>query len=330
MNILLVKMGESMFNRSIWEGIARAFASLGHRVEVTDADAVAPASSGATWPDLLFVVHGGTVAVETIDRFREHDVVTAVYLLDEPYEVDRSIQWARHYDLVFSVDRATVPVHQAYSTSSFLPLGYDSERFHPRGRAYASDILVLGSPFEHRLQFLAPLRSRWGRYVTWVGPGWRPFCPQGRHVEQLVTPDICARFYRGANVVVNVHRDSFWSHYGEMNGGRLRATHLNPRFWEAAACGAFQLTSYRQDLERFFPSHASRESFETSDDLDALLERYWDAPDERQRLALEGTNALVSHSYRSRVHEVLSLIHPLDPAHQDRHLGSLHAEGKVI
>ena len=39
-----------------------------------------------------------------------------MYLLDEPYEVDNSVKWARYYDWVFTVDRATVDIHGAAFT----------------------------------------------------------------------------------------------------------------------------------------------------------------------------------------------------------------------
>jgi len=303
MQILLVKMADSMFNRSIWEGLSRAWTSLGHRVVEVDAHALKNVEALSDLPEVLFAVHGGTVPTSIIDGYRRRGVTTAVYLLDEPYEVDRSSAWARHYEFVFSVDRQTVPHHAQFSRADHLPLAFDADRFRPDGRAYACEILVLGSPFEHRLQLLAPLRARFGKHITWVGPGWQPFCPSGRHVDQLVTPDICARFYRGASFVINIHRDSFWSHYGETNTSRIAATHLNPRFWESAACGAFQLCSHRADLAEF---DGVVESFDTTDQLGHLIEAYWDAPEERRRLEALASQAVRQHTYKERAETILA------------------------
>ena len=313
MQVDLVKMGGSPFNASIWRGLSHAFRALGFRVEELDDEALADPSLRPERADLLFVVHGGTVPADWVARYRNANIPTAVYLLDEPYEVDRSTQWARHYDWVFTVDEATVPVHRAFSETRFLPLGYDTSRFGPTGRVYRSDILVLGSPFEHRLRVLAPLREQWGKHTTWVGPGWRPFCSHGRHVEQLVSPEVCARFYRGAGIVLNIHRDSVWSHYGDRNSAHLEATHLNPRFWEATACGAFQLTSYRSDVERFAPEAVT---FETAGELSEKLDAYWSDASERRRIAVELQKGVHAHSYvcrAQRIVEEMKLGHPTHP-----------------
>lgn len=312
MRIEILKMAQSVFNRSIWEGFHRAFLELRCDVVLRDAESLTVDTVEPDGLDLVLAVHGGTVPVEAVGAYRRAGVPTAVYLLDEPYEVDRSSTWSRHYDYAFTVDRETVAHHEPHRRAEFLPLGYDAGRFHPEGKAYASEILVLGSPYDHRLQMLSPLRRRWGRHITWVGPGWAPFCSAGRHVEQLITPDICARFYRGAQIVVNIHRDSVWSHFGETNRRRIRATHLNPRFWEAAACGAFQLTSYRSDLDALCPS---ARSFETADELASLLDRYWDAPEERRHLASLMKGAIETHSYRHRAESLLLTISGLSASH---------------
>ena len=305
MNVLLAKMKDSVFNRSIWEGLARGLRSLGHEVsEVDDEDVPAPETLSPR-PDLLFAVHGGSLPVDVVDRFRAAGIRTAVYLLDEPYEVDRSTVWARHYETVFSVDSVTVPLHARFSKAFHLPLAYDETTFRTDGRAYASELLVLGSPFAHRLALLAPLREIWGDHTTWVGPGWRPFCPRGRHVEQLVSPDVCARFYRGAEVVINIHRDSKWSHFGVQNVRALGATHLNPRFWEAAGCGAFQLVSQRDDLARFSPDTPA---FSSAEELLGLLDRYGCRPRERQRLARLARRATSAHTYAARAAQVCRIV----------------------
>lgn len=303
MNVLLIKMEGSPFNCSIWNGFSSAFHQLGHDVTIANDSNVPPPSELSTEPELVLAVHGGTVPVEKVTQYRERGVPAAVHLLDEPYEVDRSTRWARHYDWVFTVDRVTVGIHREHSRASFLPLAYDADVFRRDGRAYPSDILVLGSPFDARLNLLAPLRRRWGKHVTWVGRGWQSFCPDGRHVEQFVSPEICARFYRGAKIVINIHRDPLWSHFGEHNRRGLLASHLNPRVWEATGCGAFQLCTHRSDLTEFAPDMVS---FDTTERLDQLLEFHLDNDQERQKTAERVYHQIEPHTYLARVLCLLS------------------------
>ncbi len=319
MRILLAKMGQSPYNRSIWEGLARAFHRLGNTVQVLDAERVPDPGAWRESPELLFAVHGGNLPTGVVDRYRGCGIATAVYLLDEPYEVAGSSRWARHYEWVFTVDRATVAVHAAYAHAVHLPLAYDEEVFHPRGPAIASDILVLGSPFPARESFLAPVRDRYGDRITWVGPGWRSFSPAGCHVEGFVTPEDCARFYRGAKVVLNVHRDSCWSHFGELNPGRIEATHLNPRFWEAAGCGAFQLCSLREDLEIF--ASGVGVGFRSPAGLMRRLDRFLGDRRARKDTARQLRTRLKGHTYLARAStalEAMGFVAGRDSAGSDR------------
>lgn len=305
MNVVLAMMGQSPYSRSIWMGLARGFQANGCHVHVVQGDALREPSTLPAPPDFLFAVHGRIVPAEIVARYRDAGIPTAVYLLDEPYEVDFTTTWARNFDWVFSVDRATIPVHAAYSRARHLPLGYDETVFHPGMPSIASDILVLGSPFQAREDFLHPVIERFGARITWVGPGWHQLTPRGRHNAGVVPPEGCAAFYRGAKIVVNIHRDSYWSHFGDLNTGRVEATHLNPRFWEAGACGAFQLVSWRADRDVYAPEVVT---FRTPDELVALIARYLDDVTARTASAEATLGRLAAHGYRSRAREVMDLL----------------------
>jgi spore maturation protein CgeB len=298
-------MGDSPFNRSIWQGLSRAFRRLGHEVSEVDDHAVPEPRTLPLLPELLFAVHGGRVPGDLVDRYRAAGVLTAIYLLDEPYEVDRSRIWSRHYDWVFSVDRVTLPLHALHARAAFLPLGYDDEVFHPEGSRVTSDILMLGSPYHTRTGLLEPLLGRWAERVTWVGPGWREFSASGRHVEEYVSPEICARFYRGAAVVINIHRDSGWSHWGRCNKSELPASHLNPRSYEAPACGAFVLSTPRADGETYAPDMVT---FKDAESLSTQLDYYLEAAEVRRELAARVHAQIAPHRYLRRAETALSLM----------------------
>lgn len=305
MFILVVCMGQSPYNRSIWQGIARGFERQGCRVEVVDASQVPPPSNWESLPDLLFVVHGGNVEEETVKQYKDAGVTSAVYLLDEPYEVDQSVRWARHYDWVFPVDRATLETHQQHSHAAHLPCGYDDTVFHPDGPAEKSSILMLGSCFAARENLLGTSVKKLGHLFTWVGPGWQQISTAGTHHDRLVTPEECAIFYRGAGITLNIHRDSTWSHFGELNKRGLQATHLNPRFWEAAACGGFPLCNYRADLDVYAKGAAS---FTSEEELARKLEYFTSNEKARKKQAKLLLKAVKKHSYVERARTVLDLI----------------------
>ena len=302
LNVVLAVMPNSPFNSSIWRGLAEGFQSLGHRLIVVDAEKCPRPSAFAEKVDLFFAVHGVHVPRELVGEYREQGVLTGVYLLDEPYEIDRTVQWARHYDYVFSVDRITVPVHQKYTNAEFLPLAFSDAIFSGEGPKIESDILVLGSAYKAREIYLAALRDNFGPQVTWVGPGWKSFSATGVHHESYVNPADCARLYRGAKLVINIHRDSTWSHFGELNKSGLAATHLNPRFWEGTASGSLQLVSYRSDLEIYAPDAAS---FDSKDVFLELIEKYLYDDEGREGKARGVTKAIELHTYKNRAVQII-------------------------
>lgn len=307
LNIMLAVMPQSPFNRSIWTGFLNGFQALGHSVQIADA-ARMPAPTDISNPlDLLFSVHGGHTPAHCINAYKAAGITTAVYLLDEPYVVDRSVEWSRHYNFVFSVDRVTLPVHRQFTHADFLPLSYNAGIFKPMGSMIQSDILVLGSPYNAREQYLTTLRDHWGQHVTWVGPGWKKFSRLGRHVDQYVSPEDCARFYRGTEISINIHRDSYWSHIGECNKGRLQATHLNPRFWETAACNSLQLCSYRADIDDFAPNTPT---FESVDTFCEKVDYFMTHQKSRHDIAKHVYRSVKGHSYKDRCISVLSTIYP--------------------
>jgi len=305
LNIVLAVMPNSPFNSSIWRGLAHGFQTLGHRLIVVDSGKCPGPEAFAEKADLFFAVHGVAIPQDVIREYRAQGVITGVYLLDEPYEIDRTVQWSRHYDYVFSVDQITVPVHQKQTKAVFLPLGFSDAIFGVEGPKIQSDILVLGSAYKAREIYLAALRDNFGSKVTWVGPGWKSFSAAGVHHENYVNPADCARLYRGAKLVINIHRDSTWSHFGELNKSDLVATHLNPRFWEGSACGSLQLVSYRKDLEVFAP-HAA--SFDTKDVFLELVEKYLYDDESREHRAQDVTKAIEPHTYTNRVIKIIDTL----------------------
>jgi spore maturation protein CgeB len=164
---------------------------------------------------------------------------------------------------------------------------------------------MLGSCFAARESLLGTSVTKFGHLFTWVGPGWQKISAAGTHYDQLVTPEECAMFYRGADITLNIHRDSTWSHFGELNTQNLEATHLNPRFWEAAACGGFPLCSYRADLDVYAKGAAS---FRNEDELARKLEYFVGNAKARQRQSQQLLKTVKKHSYVERAKTVLELI----------------------
>ena len=97
-----------------------------------------PASIESFDPDLLFVVHGRKYSRHW--KSRPHHRPAAVWLLDEPYEVDDTVQFSQHFDATFVNDPSTI---QRHKNAHFLPVCYD-----------LATCIYRPGPREHRVGFI--------------------------------------------------------------------------------------------------------------------------------------------------------------------------------
>src|SRR5580765_6664111 len=106
------------------DGLAHGAAALG--LDYAHADSGAPDlldQIAAHRPDLVFVVHGRIAAQRLpVGRWR-----SAVWLLDEPYEVDDTARWSARFDQVFVSDASTLDRHAG---AVYLPAAYDPTRHY--------------------------------------------------------------------------------------------------------------------------------------------------------------------------------------------------------
>lgn len=298
MLIYVVHNPESVFNRSIWQGYLNAFQALGHDAFAVPQNDLPHPKDIAQVPDLLFVVHGDQHLLQRVKLYKLHGVTTAIVLLDEPYEVDRTVSWSREFDWTLTCDRMTVERHKQNSRCLFVPLAYDETVFSTKGPKIESEVLLLGSCYDARKEVLGPLLDEMGDWLTFVGRGWKKFLAGGatHHDDYVQDPRVVAAWYRGAKIILNIHRNSTWSHFGRYNEDQLLATHLNPRVWEAAACGTLQVCSPREDLAAYFPDMPT---FASPEHLVTVVRHLLDRK-HRKALAEKIRKQAVPHTYRAR------------------------------
>jgi spore maturation protein CgeB len=116
-------------------------------------------------------------------------------------------------------------------------------------------------------------------------------------VARNVAPSDTAARYRQTKIVLNVFREQH--HYNEAN---VVATSLNPRVYEALACGALVVSEWRPEAERLLPEmptfHSEAECLRLIADLLADPAR---AESIRQACAAR----IAPHTYANRLQTVL-------------------------
>jgi spore maturation protein CgeB len=295
-------------------GLEHAAQDLG--LEFTSAscdDASLPASVERFQPDLLFVVHGRKFRQRWGSRFQNYR--SAVWLLDEPYEVDDTVITSRLFDTVFVNDAATIARHR---NAHYLPCAWDPRAHTPaQEHKLIYDVGFIGGANATREAYLLRL-VRAGMLSYVVGGPWRSPELCARSLGSNIPPARTAELYRQTRVVVNVFRDQH-----HFNRARIAATSLNPRVFEALACGAAVVSEHRAECAAF----PEMPVFTNRDELVDAVRQLLAEPDARSRIVAACRARLAQHTYTERLRAVLRVALPAASTYANRLTHTLVIKG---
>lgn len=246
----------------------------------------------ASWgADLVWCHHGLAASMDStfLDTLKKKGIRTAVYLCDEPYEIGETARYSSKFDAVFSMDLCTVDVHnkaRGKFGTYYLPPAVDVGHFnkmYPYGERVNIARFLGNADLIPRRDWLEPVerlvqtdirffphRQVKGRPIAkghplWVGSNDHPdlyaTCTVGLNVHRspVITKECWNKRVRGRKITypsgfepckaMPEHEGTgFW------NDGNYPASHVNPRFFEMAACGTLVVSdSSRSELRRMFP-----------------------------------------------------------------------------
>jgi spore maturation protein CgeB len=235
---------------------------------------------------------------------RATNAKVAYWMTDHVAGFGRQYALASDYDALFFKDHFLVrfvrdklgkPAHflpQACNPTWHRPVELsDDDR-----RLYGCDLTVAGGLYYYRARMLEPLSRYdikvWGTNCPrWLDSPMRASFP-GRYVAQLEK----AKAYRAAKIVFNV------MHFAEIEGSNLR-------LFEAAGCGAFQITDRLPGIEELFEIDEELVTFATRDELHDKIAYYLAHDDEREAIAARAcARAHRDHSYEVRLRELLATV----------------------
>jgi spore maturation protein CgeB len=232
--------------------------------------------------------------VRFVAQLKGLGIPMAVLLTETPYEPDRELQVAMLCDLCWTNERSAA---SAFPRTSYLP-----HAWHPvvhGSRAFdedvpAHDVVFVGAGFPERCAFFNAINwsgINLGLYGIWQGFGLTPAlesCVREGEIEN----GYAASLYRRAKIGLNLYRARTWDRTP------VHAESLNPRAYELAACGAFTVSEYRDEVSdvfgRFVPT------FTTPQDAEHQI-RHWLTEDEsRHLLAAALPGCVAEHSWVQR------------------------------
>lgn len=316
--VIYVTAGIEVPYPAIDEAIIAALRSLvAHVVVASPADDVATLAQ-TIQPDLVLALNGVVFPEEQLQALRSAAIKTAVWFTDDPYYTDWTTHIALRYDFVFTLELSCVPFYESLGCTHvfYVPFAADTRVFRPKQveHRYQSDICFIGTAFWNRVEMFDALASYLTRHKT-VIIGW--WWDRLRHYNQLaphiqlgtwLSAEETASYYNGAKIVINLHRASD-DQTINFNEAGLPAYSPNPRTFEIASCGAFQLTDERRELHHHFVPGEEIVTYSDYASLPELLDYYLKNEEERRRIAVNGlTRAHRDHAYEQRLTMILHTI----------------------
>lgn len=259
-------------------------------------------------PELVVVLKGDRIAPELLRDLRAAQAAPIVNWFIDPIVDRRDLveRIAPAYDVFFTMD--DLPPDEAARLGTrvvHLPMACDPDVHRPvplgesdRAR-YACDVCFVGRFGRRALAFhgLVDLRlNLWGSRL--LDERLRPF-----HRGDGLWGDELAKQYGAARVVLNVHAAY------ERPEAEAAMYNVNPRLFEIAACGGFQLTDNRGQATRFFEEGTEIECYASPDELRAKVLYYLDRNEARGRMAARaGEKARRLHTYARRMATLLAAV----------------------
>ncbi|OXM83479.1 CgeB family protein [Paenibacillus rigui] len=269
-------------------------------------------------PDYVLVLDGLNVSVEEIDKVRAEGIRTAIWLTDDPYYTDITVNMVTHYNYVFTLELECVAFYQraGVGQTHYLPFGANASVFRPKmiPIQYRKEISFIGSGYWNRIAVfdrIAPYLAARNTYISGI---WWDRLRQYKllssriQLNKWMGAEETSSFYNGSRIVINMHRAHDDKNFNNNSQG-IQAVSPNPRTFEIAGCGTLQLTDVRSDLLRFYTPDVEIVTYASAEELVHKLDYYLHHEEERRAIALNALRRTFGeHTYAHRLSQMLRLV----------------------
>jgi len=264
-------------------------------------------------PDFIFALAQSPLTLELPKRLRELNIPLAYWFVEDFREMSYWREIAPLCDFFFTIQRGEffrnlkeIGVSNFY----YLPLACDPE-FHKKvfltteeeKERYKCDISFVGAGYYNRrnsfLRLLDFNFKIWGSEWDLSSPLSKNIQNQGRRIE----PEEYNKIFNSSKINLNLHSSTY--HQGVNHFGDF----VNPRTFEIASSGGFQLVDYRSELHKFFKIGEEIICYRDADELREKIEYYLKHPKKREEIARKGQQrALQEHTYENRMKEMIAFV----------------------
>ena len=263
--------------------------------------------------DILICMAQAPISAKALTELRSRGVITVLWFVEDYLRFTYWHQMAKFYDFVFTIQKGDcIDRIRAAGAGAvhYLPTACDPTFHAPLilseedKEKWGSPISFVGAGYHNRQQMFSTFSSYpfkiWGS--EW--PTGKPFDRMVQEESRRVKPEEYIKVFNATDVNLNLHSSS------ERDGVDPTGDFVNPRTFELASAGAFQLCDHRSLLSELFEVGKEIVTFTDLPDLKEKIAHYQAHPEERRAIAEAARiRALRDHTYERRYEEMLSIIY---------------------
>jgi spore maturation protein CgeB len=280
------------------------------------------ATVDAVEPDLVLALAQAPLNASALDAIGKRGVLRALWFVEDYRVMTYWRELARHYDHVFTIQTDACLEAMGQVTDArlgYLPCGFDPRVHRPltldadERRELGSDVSFVGAGYRNRRTALRRFLDL--DFKLW-GSDWQGADDLGRVLQRSgarVDTDDSVRIFNASKVNLNLHSSTYH------DGVDPRGDFVNPRTFELAGAGAFQIVDQRTLLPPLFAADRELAVVTSVSEMRDRTDYYLAHEAERVEMAERARQrALAEHSYLCRMEDLLAAV--IGPA-QEQLLG---------
>ncbi|MCC6544053.1 MAG: glycosyltransferase [Nitrospirae bacterium] len=263
-------------------------------------------------PDLVFALAQAPLTEGSLQKLKENRIPTAFWFVEDFRFMNYWERIAPLYDYFFTIQRDQFFDKLDASgvrNYSYLPMAA-SQEVHRRLYltkeeidTYGSDISFVGAGYHNRRFFFSGLLDF--DLKIW-GSEWDVGLPLLRHIQrggEWIDTEETVKIFNASKININIHSSTY--HEGVNPHGDF----VNPRTFEIAACGSFQLVDCRSNLLELFNMDEEIICFKDLTDARRKINYYLENHEEMAAIAQRGMERVIKeHTYEHRMEKMFEFI----------------------
>lgn len=264
-----------------------------------------------TQPDMVLSLAQAPLLPETLQRLQAMEIPVAFWFVEDFRLLTYWRDVAPWYSALFGIQKGEFEQELSrvgMERYHYLPTAAAPEVHRPlaltgeEAAGFGSSVSFVGAGYHNRQRFFQGVLDF--PFKIW-GSDWPltpPLAPVIQRGGARIDTETCVRIFNATRVNLNLH-SSTWQEGVDPDGD-----FVNPRTFEIAACGAFQLVDRRSLLNELFDED-EMETFSSLEEMRDKIALYLEDEDGRREVAARGRARVLSeHTYQARMEELLAVM----------------------